>query len=382
MPIIPYGRQHITEEDIAAVTAALRDEMISNGPRVQALEQAFAAYTGATYAVAVSSGTAALHLCASALGVKPGTRVLTTPNTFVATPNCVLYCGGTVDLVDIDPDRLVIDLDLIEQKLVSSPPGTYAGIIPVDFAGLPVDMERLRLLADRHGCWIIEDACHAPGGYFCDTQGRTVRCGSGQYADLAIFSFHPVKHITSGEGGIITTHSKHHYEHLLRLRNHGMIRKPDQMVEYHGGWHYEVQELGFNYRLTDIQAALAASQLQRAEANLARRRALAARYHAALADLPLILPPDHPGHAWHLYVIQTRSRRRLYHYLHQHDIRVQVHYVPVHYHPLYRRMGWTCGDFPHTEHYYESCLSLPMYHALSDEDQDHVIAVIRRFFQA
>ena len=378
---IPYGRQTITQEDIEAVNEVLRGEYLTQGPKIAELETAFAAYVGAKYAVAISNGTAALHLCAMALGVNEASRVITTPITFAASANCVRYCGGEVWFADIDPATFTLSLQKTRELLESKPKGFFQGIIPVDFAGLPVDLEAFRRLADEFGCWIIEDACHAPGGSFTDSQNQKQACGNGQFADLAIFSFHPVKHIAAGEGGMITTNDEALYKHLLRLRTHGITREADLLEENHGAWYYEMQELGYNYRITDFQAALALSQLNRADAGLERRQAIADRYTAAFEKAGIELPhvPAGSQHAWHLYVIRTNKRKALYDYLRTKNIFCQVHYIPVHTMPYYKQFGWKKGDFPHSEAYYENCLSLPMYPALTDQQQDFVINEIIRF---
>lgn len=376
---IPYGRQHITEEDIAVVAETLRSDYLTGGPRIAQFEETFARYIGSKYAVAVANGTAALHLSAMSLGVKPGHKVITTPNTFSASANCVLYCGGEIDFADIDPQTLLLDPNLVEDKLRQVPKGSYQGIIPVDFAGMPVNMEDFRTLADRYDCWLLEDACHAPGGFFVDTQGNQQFCGNGTFAELAIFSFHPVKHIASGEGGMITTNNEAHYQQLLRLRTHGITRERHLLAEDHGGWYYEMLELGYNYRLSDIQAALGWSQLKRAKEGLARRRELASRYDEAFAGTAVQSPLPHPGHAYHLYVVQINDRKGLYEHLRKKGIYAQVHYIPVHYQPYYQQLGWKKGDFPHTEAYYERCLSLPLYPTLTDEEQQFVVESVQEF---
>lgn len=371
--IIPYAKQQITEEDIAAVTAALRADYLTTGPTVGEFETAFAGYVQAPFAVAVSSGTAALHLCALALGIKPGDKVLLPSLTFIATANCVRYCGGEPVFVDVDPITGLLDLTLVQEKLEQD---SYVGIIAVDYAGYPVDMEALRRLADTHGCWIIEDSCHAPGGSFLNTSGEEIHCGSGTYADLAIFSFHPAKHFTTGEGGMITTSNRQLYEKLLRLRNHGITRDPDRLTQQPGGWYYEVQETGYNYRLTDVQSALGISQLKRAAEGLLRRRALAQAYATAFSGLELTtaMPAEGFFHAWHLFVIRVKNRKALYDYLRSQKVFTQVHYVPVHLHPV---IGGRRGQLPHTEAFYDECLSLPMYNSLSDEAQQAVIGLIK-----
>lgn len=375
MNAIPYGKQNITAEDLAAVTEALQSDFLTQGPRITAFEDEFAAYTGAKYAVAVANGTAALHLCALALGVNADSKVITTPITFAASANCVRYCGGEVAFADIDPATATIDIDKVKAMLEASPKGTYTGIVPVDFAGYAVNLEALRALADEYGLWIIEDACHAPGGFFTDSKGEKQYCGNGKFADLAIFSFHPVKHIACGEGGAITTNSRELYEKLLMLRTHGITKDPAKMHEHHGGWYMEMQELGYNYRLTDFQAALGSSQLKRADEGIDRRREIAETYDNAFAGTAVVplTPPADKGHAYHLYVIQVADRKGLYDYLRTKNIFAQVHYIPTHTMPYYQGLGHKKGDHPLAEAYYERCLSLPMYPTLTAEEQAYVI---------
>ena len=379
---LPYGRQNITEADIAAVVASLRADFLTQGPTVGAFEEQFAAYVGATYAVAVANGTAALHLCALALNVRPGQRVITSPLTFAASANCVRYCGGEVRFADIDSATGLIDLYKVRALLEAHPKGYFTGLIPVDFAGLAVNLEAARQLADEYGLWIIEDSCHAPGGFFIDSKNQEQRCGNGNFADLAIFSFHPVKHIATGEGGMITTNNEQLYRRLLRLRTHGITRDPVDLVrEPDGGWYMEMQELGYNYRLPDLNCALGLSQLARAAEGLARRRQLAGRYDAAFAALPglTVLAPGRPGHAYHLYVVQVAHRKELYDYLKNKQILTQVHYIPVHRMPYYEGLGWQAGDFPLAESYYAHCLSIPLFPTLTDEEQNYVVACIKEF---
>ena len=379
---LPYGRQNITAADVAAVAEALQADMLTQGPTVAAFEAAFAAHVGAPYAVAVANGTAALHLCALALGVAAGQRVITSPLTFAASANCVRYCGGEVHFADIDPSTGLIDLQRVRALLESHPNGHFTGLIPVDFAGLAVDLEAARALADEFGLWIIEDSCHAPGGFFVDSRGQEQQCGNGRFADLAIFSFHPVKHIATGEGGMITTASEALYRHLLRLRTHGITRDPATLQRpADGGWYMEMQELGYNYRLPDFNCALGLSQLQRADAGLARRRQLAAQYDATFATLPglTVLAPGRPGHAYHLYVVQVADRKGLYDFLKTKQIMAQVHYIPVHRMPYYESLGWRAGDFPLAEEYYAHCLSIPLFPTLTDEEQGYVVACIQEF---
>lgn len=379
MQHIPYGKQHITPEDIEAVVQALQHDFLTQGPAIDAFEQAFAQYIGAPYAVAVANGTAALHLAAMALNVGPETRVLTSPITFAASANCIRYCGGTVDFVDIDPDTFLMDLGKLRAKLEQAGKGYYHGVIPVDLAGNPVNMAELRTIADEFGLWILEDACHAPGGWFTDANGKVHRCGDSSCAELAIFSFHPVKHIASGEGGMVTTHDPALYERMRILRTHGITRDPERMHENHGGWYYEMQELGYNFRLTDIQAALGLSQLRRADAGMERRQQIADRYDEAFADGPVQLPARIPGtqHAFHLYVVRTPRRKALYDHLRSKGIFPQVHYIPVHTMPYYQGLGFKKGDYPVAEAYYDQCLSLPMFPSLTQAEQEYVIEAVR-----
>jgi UDP-4-amino-4,6-dideoxy-N-acetyl-beta-L-altrosamine transaminase len=382
--VIPYGRQTITEADIEAVVTVLRSDLLTQGPSIPAFEKRFAEYIGAKYAVAVSNGTAALHLCAMALNVNETARVITSPVTFAASANCIRYCNGEVHFADIDPDTFLLDLQSVRKLLEKHPKGYFKGIIPVDFAGNAVDLESFRKLADEFGCWIIEDACHAPGGYFIDGNNKQQNCGNGNFADLAIFSFHPVKHIATGEGGMITTNNEELYKKLLLLRTHGITKdvysyKNSKEDVAQGGWYYEMQELGYNYRLTDFQAALGISQMDRADENLSKRKAIAKRYDEAFKNSALITPVATKGHAYHLYVIRVENRAGLYEYLRSHNIFAQVHYVPVHLMPYYQQLGHKKGDFPLAEAYYEKCLSIPMYHSLTEDEQSFVIDTINSF---
>jgi len=378
---IPYGKQFISEEDIQAVVKTLGSDFLTQGPKVEEFEKAFAQYIGCKYAVAVSNGTAALHLAALALGVNEKTNVITTPITFAASANCIRYCGGSVTFGDIDPGTAILSIDSVRSILESVPKGTYQGIIPVDFAGYPVNLEAFRKLADEYGLWILEDACHAPGGYFTDSEGVKQFCGNGAYAELAIFSFHPVKHIACGEGGMITTNDEKLYKKLLLLRTHGITKDPLLLHENHGGWYYEMQDLGYNYRLTDFQAALGLSQLQRADEGLERRRIIAQRYEEAFsqAGLQTLSVPENGSHAYHLYIILSDDRKALYDYLRRHKIFAQVHYIPVHSLPYYKGLGHKKGECPNAEAYYEKCISLPMYPTLTDEEQNFVIDTVLSF---
>jgi UDP-4-amino-4,6-dideoxy-N-acetyl-beta-L-altrosamine transaminase len=397
MKVIPYGKQNITEADIVAVSETLRSDFLTQGPKIKEFEEAFAAYIGSKYAIALANGTAALHLCALALGVKQGQKVITTPITFAASANCVQYCGGEVVFADIDPETYLLDINKVRTLLSAAPKGTYSGIIPVDFAGRAVDLEAYRKLADEYGLWLIEDACHAPGGYFVDQSGTKQKCGNSHYADLAIFSFHPVKHIAAGEGGMITTNNLELYNELLKLRTHGITRDADQFqndIEFatggkpsnsYPGWYMEMQLLGFNYRLTDFQAALGLSQLKRAEEGLLQRRVIAKKYDEAFGDNPKIKTQSNENskgesaHAYHLYVIETSDRLGLYNHLRKQNIFAQVHYIPCHLMPYYKNLGWKEGDLPNAESYYKQCLSLPMFPTLTEEEQAYVIKAVLEF---
>jgi UDP-4-amino-4,6-dideoxy-N-acetyl-beta-L-altrosamine transaminase len=394
---IPYGKQSITPEDIEAVISTLQSDYLTQGPKIEEFEKKFASYTGARYAVAVANGTAALHLSALALNVKPGDKVITTPITFAASANCIRYCGGEIVFADIEPDTYVISISAVRKLLEASPPGTYTGIVPVDFAGFPVQLEALKELAQKHNLWIIEDACHAPGGYFNDKAGQRQICGNGKFAELSIFSFHPVKHIACGEGGMITTDNKDLYHRLLRLRTHGISKTASEFTndvhwaagnasdkgDDYPGWYMEMQELGYNYRLTDFQAALGISQLRRADEGLSRRRQLAKVYAERFSGNRWLKGQSGytEGHAYHLYVIEVDDRLGLYNFLKSRKVFPQVHYIPTHLMPYYRQQGFREGDYPAAENYYSRCLSLPMYPTLTDEEQEFVIDSIRSFYK-
>jgi UDP-4-amino-4,6-dideoxy-N-acetyl-beta-L-altrosamine transaminase len=397
---IPYGKQNITEEDIATVSKALVGDYLTQGPLIKEFEDNFANYIGAKYAVAVANGTAALHISALALSVKPGDKIITTSLTFAATANCIRYCGGEVVFVDIDPNTFLIDLFQVEQLLKNAPNGTYKGIIPVDFAGRSVNMEHCKNIADEYGLWILEDACHAPGASFVDSKGQLQKSGNGNFAELAIFSFHPVKHIATGEGGIITTNDKTLYKHLLSLRSHGITRDSsifkNSIVQAGGsitdteypGWYMEMQELGYNYRITDFQCALGISQLKRADDGLKKRKEIAKKYDQAFHNVSKIKCSSleiSPGfvdqHAYHLYVLLVEDRLGLYNHLKANGIFAQIHYYPVHLMPYYRSFGWKEKDLPFVEEYYRKCISLPIYPTLTEEEQDYVVETILNYYK-
>jgi UDP-4-amino-4,6-dideoxy-N-acetyl-beta-L-altrosamine transaminase len=383
MKKIPYGRHYITDEDIDAVINVLKSDFLTQGPSIKQFEDTFAKYVGAKFAIAVSNGTAALHLNAMALNIKPGDKVITTPITFVASANCVRYCGGEVVFADIDPETYLIDINKVRELLENDLNKEIKGIIPVNFAGRVVDMEAFRLLADEFGCWIIEDACHSPGGYFINKANEKIMSGSGDYADLSIFSFHPVKHIAAGEGGMITTNNESLYKKILNLRTHGIQQDPNKKIENHGVWYYEMQELGYNYRLTDFQAALGLSQLGRADEGLQRRKDIAKNYERAFRNSSFIKNQSGvvDGHAYHLYIIEVEKRAELVNHLREKNIFVQIHYIPAHLMPYYKQFGWKNGDLPFAETYYKGCLSLPMYPSLTDLEQKFVIDEIRSFYE-
>jgi UDP-4-amino-4,6-dideoxy-N-acetyl-beta-L-altrosamine transaminase len=389
--IIPYGKHEITESDINAVINILKSDFLTQGPGIKEFELQFSKYVGSKYAVAVANGTAALHLCTIALGVEKGDKVITTPITFVASANCIRYCEGEVVFADIDPRTYLIDINKVKALLDQSPVGTYKGLIVVDFAGLPVNMEEFKNLANHYNLWIIEDACHAPGGFFKDSNSKLQSCGNSKYADLSIFSFHPVKHIATGEGGMITTDDEKLYNKLIQLRTHGITRNESYFinsiddvggVKNYPNWYMEMQNLGFNYRMTDFQAALGISQLNRAEEGLRKRKYIALKYTIAFKNQEFIIGQSGyiEGHAYHLYIIEVRDRLGLYNYLRECGILTQIHYFPCHLMPYYKQFGWKAGDMPSSEDYYNSCISLPIYPSLTEEDQNFVIQKISEYY--
>jgi len=381
---IPYSRHSISDEDVRAVVEVLGSDWLTQGPVGARFEQIVASYCSANYAVAVNSATSALHIACLAAGLGPGDRLWTSPITFVASANCGRCCGADIDFVDIDPRTYNISVDILEDKLERAQrSGTLPKVIVlVHFAGQSCEMARIAALSKRYGFSVIEDASHALGGRYQET-----RVGSCVFSDMAIFSFHPVKIITTGEGGMIMTNRKELYDQLVRLRSHGITRNPALMSgEMHGPWYYEQIELGFNYRMNDIQAALGTCQMGRLDEFVERRHLLAERYRNALNGLPITNPWQHPDtySAWHLYVIRILLNRtnitqvRFHEELRSAGIQVNLHYIPVHTHPYYRKLGFAWGDFPQAEQYYREAVSLPLYFDLSEQLQDYVIDTIHR----
>jgi UDP-4-amino-4,6-dideoxy-N-acetyl-beta-L-altrosamine transaminase len=380
--MIPYGRQSISDEDVAAVEAVLRSDFLTQGPAVPAFEAAVAAHTGAAHAIAVNSATSALHIACLALGVGPGDLVWTSPITFVASANCALYCGADVDFVDIDPRTYNMSVDVLAAKLAAAE--AYGRlpkvVIPVHLAGQSCDMAAIRALADRYGFRIIEDASHAVGADY-----RDIPVGRCTYSDIAVFSFHPVKIVTTAEGGIALTNDGALAAKMALLRTHGITRDPAEMEgESHGPWYYEQVELGFNYRMTDMQAALGASQMTRLNDFVARRREIAAVYDDAFANEPIAVQWQEPdtASAWHLYVIRLRGadmprRAAAFAALREHGLGVNLHYMPVYLQPFYQRLGFPAGLCPEAEAYYREAISIPLYAGMSDADVQTVIAAVK-----
>lgn len=377
---IPYGRQVIEEEDIDAVIQVLRSDFLTQGPVVTQFESAFKNCVNSLYATAVCNATAGLHLAYSALGLGDGDMFWTVPNTFLATANAARFLGAQVDFVDIDPDTFCLSISALEEKLkLAEKKGTLPALIaPVHFAGQPCDMKAIYALSQKYGFKIVEDAAHAVGATYDKKP-----IGSCQYSEAAVFSFHPVKIITTGEGGMVTVKEEKINAVIKKMLSHGITRDKSGMVtKDQGEWFYEMQMLGYNYRLTDIQAALGVMQLSRLKANLKRRREIAGRYKEAFKGLPIKWQKEEKlgESAWHLFTVllnDTATRKRVFEQLRAKNIFVQVHYIPVHTQPYYLALGFNRGNFPNAEYYYERCLSLPMYHGLSNEEQDYVIAKIK-----
>lgn len=380
---VPYGKQKIETEDINAVVEVLKSDFLTQGPTVNRFEEAFAKQVGAKHAVAFCNATAALHTSLKILNRGSSKKVIVTPITFAASSNCVLYEGGSLEFVDIDPTSFNLDLNKVEELLAENP-NSYQGIIPVDFAGLPVDTEKLSELAKKYNLWILEDGCHAIGGGFYDSNQRFVPVGSCVYSDITTFSFHPVKHIATGEGGMVTTNDSEVYRRLVKLRSHGMERDPLKLSEpSHGGWYHEMQELGFNYRLSDINAALGLSQLSRLSQNVDSRNLIAKKYQDFCDTVGTSTQRFDRAkfkNAYHLFVIQTEKRKELYDFLREREIFSQVHYLPVYQHPYYRENGFADLNLSCAENYYRHALSLPMFHSMSSEELDFVLKALKEFY--
>ena len=378
MEYIPYGRQNIEDSDIKSVVDVLKSDFLTQGPKVKEFETEFAKYTGAKYAVSVSNATAGLHVSVLSVGLKKGDRVITTPISFAATANCIRYCGAEVWFADIDPDTYLLSISSVKKLIKKYPKGFFKGIIPVNFGGLPVNLEDFRKLANENNLWIIEDSAHSPGGYFYDSEKIKNNSGNGVYADISVFSFHPVKHIACGEGGMITTNSDELYDKIRLLKTHGISK--DNLGFNPGGWYYEMKILGYNYRLTDFQCALGISQLKKNNEGLKTRNLIAKRYKDAFKGVVKFqLTPKNFFNAYHLFVIEVDNRKELYDFLKENKILSQVHYIPIHKLPYYKSIGYKNADLKASENYYENCLSLPMFPSLEIEKQDYVINKVLSF---
>ena len=378
---LPYGRQWLDEDDIRVVTEVLRGDWLTQGPAVAAFEKSLAEYCGARYAVAVANGTAALHLATMAAGIGPGDVGITSPITFVASANCVAYCGGTPAFADVDAETITLDPAALEEACERLRPKV---ILPVDFAGQTADLPAIHKVASRYGAMVIEDAAHSLGASYTD-DGVSYRAGSCAHADMAILSFHPVKHITTGEGGAILTNDEGLYEKLQMLRTHGITRDPRRLNRNDGPWYHELQELGYNYRITDLQCALGISQMRKLDAFVERRRQLVDLYVERIGeladDVSLLTEKAGRRSSYHLLIARVRGgaerRRSVFESLHEQGIRAQVHYIPVHTQPLYmERYGYGPGRFPNAEKYYEGCLSLPLFPRMTDQDVERVISAL------
>jgi len=384
---IPYSHQSIDEKDVASVCSVLHSDWLTQGPKIKEFEGNIAAYCGAKFAVAVSSGTAALHIACLAAGLGKGDTLWTSPNTFVASANCALYCSAEPDFVDINPISYNMDVDKLEAKLIeaSKTDSLPKIVIPVHFAGQSCEMEQIYELSKRYNFKIIEDACHALGGSY-----KNKKIGSCEFSDMAIFSFHPVKTLTTGEGGMILTNNEELYEKLLSLRTHGITRKSKFMEgNSDGPWYYQQIDLGMNYRITDIQASLGISQLKRIDDFVSKRYELTQQYNKSLSGLPLILPYQHSDNysAYHLYVVRlkldkiNKTRKEVFEFLRNKEIGVNVHYIPVHIQPYYKKQGFEYGQYPESENYYEEALTIPLHPSITEKEQHRVIDSLHEVLQ-
>lgn len=385
--MIPYGRQDINQQDIDAVVEVLRSDFLTQGPQVPLFEKTVADYCGASFGVAVNSATSALHIACLALGLGRGDYLWTSPNTFVASANCALYCGAEVDFVDIDPRTYCMSVEALEQKLAKAKANNKLPkiVVPVHFAGQSCDMKRIHELGQQYGFKIIEDASHAIGGRYLDKP-----VGSCEFSDICVFSFHPVKIITTAEGGLATSNNVELAEKMALLRSHGITRSPDLMTkEADGGWYYQQVDLGFNYRMTEIQAALGVSQMNRLDEFVSRRHELKERYDDFLKNLPVAIPYQSANaySAMHLYPLQlqleilNKTHVQIFQELRDKGLGVNLHYIPIHTQPYYERMGFKSGDYPNAEHYYQHAISIPMYQGLTDAQQDQVVSIISKVLQ-
>lgn len=373
---LSYGRQSINDKDIQAVVEVLKGDYLTTGPYVKEFEERVAEYVGAKYAVAVANGTAALHMACFAAGIGQGDEVIVTPMTFAASANCILYCGGTPVFADIDPVTYNIDPKEIEKKITDK----TKAIIPVDFTGQSVDMDEIRKIADKYGLIIIEDAAHALGSEY---KGKKV----GSQADMVEFSFHPVKPITTAEGGIVTTNSEDLYHKMLAFRTHGIIKDPELLIQNDGPWYYEQQYLGYNYRITDVQSALGLSQIRRLDSFVDRRREIVKRYNEAFNEFKEIITPfeaEYSNSGWHLYIIRIKpqllngARKEIFQALQAENIGVNVHYIPVYYHPYYKELGYEKGLCPHAEKLYDEIITLPLFPKMTNKDVQDVIEAVTK----
>ncbi|WP_192889768.1 UDP-4-amino-4,6-dideoxy-N-acetyl-beta-L-altrosamine transaminase [Vibrio bathopelagicus] len=380
--VIPYGKQEISQQEIDSVVDVLKSDFLTQGPQVPAFENALTEHTGAEYALAVNSATSALHIACLALGLDEGDWLWTTPVTFVASANCGLYCGAKVDFVDIDSATYNMCPKKLEQKLITAKAtGTLPKVVvPVHLCGQPCDMESIAKLAKEYGFKVIEDASHAIGGQY---QGQPI--GNCEYSDITVFSFHPVKIVTTAEGGAALTNQKVLADKMALLRSHGITRDPELMNgASHGGWYYQQVDLGFNYRMTELQAALGVTQMQRLDEFVAARHVLSKRYNQMLSELPLVLPYqlENTYSGLHLFVIRLKldeislTHKQVFDALRENGIGVNLHYIPVHTQPYYLAMGFAEGDFPESERYYQEAISLPMFHCMTEEQQNTVVRVV------